>query len=390
MRERRRALPQRVLLIFGTRPEAIKLAPVHAAFSKRPELFDVKVCVTAQHRELLDQVLEIFQIEPDVDLDLMQPGQRLVQLAAAALQGVDRAFDELEPGLVIVQGDTSTTLAAALSAFYREIPLAHVEAGLRTGQRHVPFPEEVNRRLTSVLADWHFAPTERARRALLEEGVPPERVFVTGNTVVDALHMTVARLETLRPLETLALPLDPSKHLLLLTTHRRESFDGGIEQICRAVAEIALRPDVEIVFPVHPNPNVRRPAGDLLEGLPGVHLTPPLGYPQFVALLARSHLVLTDSGGVQEEAPSLAKPVVVMRETTERPEVVEAGGAVLVGTDRQRIVAEVTALLDDPERYRQMAQARNPFGTGDAAERIAEILVRVLGLFPAKESPCWS
>jgi UDP-N-acetylglucosamine 2-epimerase (non-hydrolysing) len=361
----------RVLSAFGTRPEAIKMAPVVRELQKYPERIENLVCVTAQHREMLDQVLDWFQIEPDYDLDLMQPDQGLGEFASRALVAVSNVLQEVRPDVVLVQGDTTTALVAALAAFYQQIPVGHVEAGLRTRDRYSPFPEEMNRRIADVLATFAFAPTERAAAALRAEQVPEENIFVTGNSVVDALLMTVQRPVSLE----LGFRLN-DRRLILVTAHRRESFGAPLESLCQALRDLAERnADVEIVYPVHLNPNVRDPVGRILARQPRVHLLEPLRYEQFAHLMARSHLILTDSGGIQEEAPVLGKPTLVMRETTERPEAIEAGTARLVGTDRARIVAEAERLLHDQEAYRAMAQAGSPFGDGRAAERIVNILL---------------
>jgi UDP-N-acetylglucosamine 2-epimerase (non-hydrolysing) len=362
---------KRILTIFGTRPEAIKLAPVILELKKHPERIESLVCVTAQHREMLDQVLEWFQIRPDYDLDLMLPDQGLAEFASRALVSVSQVLQKVQPDVVLVQGDTTTAMMAALAAFYRRIPVGHVEAGLRTRNRYNPFPEEINRRMAGVLASYHFAPTERAAAALRAEQVPEESIFITGNTVVDALLMTVQRPVDLE----LGFGLD-GRRLILVTAHRRESFGAPFESLCLALRDLAGRnPDVEIVYPVHLNPKVREPVGRILAGQPRIHLLEPLRYEQFAHLMAQAYLILTDSGGIQEEAPVLGKPTLVMRETTERPEAIEAGTANLVGTDRHRIVAEAECLLHDPEAYRAMAQAGSPFGDGQAAERIVNILL---------------
>lgn len=359
-----------VLTVLGTRPEAIKLAPVIQAMRAQPDRFACRVCATAQHREMLDPVLRWFGIVPDYDLDLMEANQGLARYASRALDAVDGIVEAAGAELVIVQGDTTTALAAALAAFYRRIPVGHVEAGLRTGDLARPFPEEMNRRVTGILSTYHFAPTARAAKALRREGVAESRIFTTGNTVVDALLWTLARPVAF----DLDIPLDGPR-LLLVTAHRRESFGGPFEAICLALRDLAERnPDVRIVYPVHLNPRVREPVTRLLSAVPRISLLPPLAYEVFAHLLARAHLVLTDSGGIQEEAPSLGKPVLVMRETTERPEAVEAGAAMLVGTDRRRIVAETERLLGDAAAYRRMATVRNPYGDGRAAERIAAFL----------------
>ncbi len=368
----------RVLVVFGTRPEAIKMAPVVEALADRPGI-DVKVCVTGQHRQMLDQVLELFAIRPDFDLDLMRDGQDLTDITSGVLTGMRDVFTHCRPERVLVHGDTSTTLAASLAAFYHRIPVGHVEAGLRTGNLQAPWPEEANRRVASVLSDLHFAPTERNRQNLLREGVPDSRIHVTGNTVVDALLHVANRLRGERELTDRCRErfpfLDPSRRLILVTGHRRESFGDGFERICTALAAVARRDDVQLVYPVHLNPNVCGPVRSMLGGIDNIHLIEPLDYLPFVYLMQRAHLVLTDSGGIQEEAPSLGKPVLVMREVTERPEAVEAGTVRLVGTDQERIVSEVNRLLDDELVYRRMSTAHNPYGDGNAAGRIVDAIL---------------
>lgn len=362
---------KRILTVFGTRPEAVKLAPVILELKKYPGQIESLVCVTAQHREMLDQVLAWFEIEPDYDLNLMQPDQGLAEFASRALVAVSKVLQEVGPDVVLVQGDTTSVMMAALAAFYLRIPVGHVEAGLRTRDPYNPFPEEINRRMAGVLATYHFAPTDRAAAALRAEQVPGETIFVTGNTVVDALLMTIQRPVDLQP----GLGLD-GRYPILVTAHRRESFGAPFESLCLALRDLAQRnAEVEIVYPVHLNPNVRDPVTRILAGEPRVHLLEPLRYEQFAHLMARAYLILTDSGGIQEEAPILGKPTLVMRETTERPEAIEAGTARLVGTDRDRIVAEAERLLYDKEAYRTMAQAGSPFGDGHAAERIVQILL---------------
>lgn len=358
-----------VLSVFGTRPEAIKMAPVVRALRG----VDARVCVTAQHRHMLDQMLELFDIRPDYDLDLMRPGQELGELMAAVLAGVRDVLRDLRPDMLVVQGDTTTTFAASLAAFYEGVPVAHVEAGLRTGNLQAPWPEELNRRLTSSIATLHFAPTTGAKENLLKEGIPVERIHVTGNTVVDALQVMIRRLDADKP----ELPfLEPGRRLVLVTAHRRESFGAGIETICAAIREIACRhPDVQIVFPVHPNPQVREPVQRLLGG-ESVSLIEPLEYLPFVQLMRQAELLITDSGGMQEEATALGKPVLVMRDVTERPEAIAAGAAKLVGTDRERIVAAAEHFLSRSEKV--PPQASTVFGDGHAGERIAAIIRSVL------------
>lgn len=367
----------KILSVFGTRPEAIKMAPVVKALAEEPT-FDAKVCVTAQHRQMLDQVLELFAIQPDFDLDLMKADQTLGNITGNVLNGMARVFAEWQPDMVLVHGDTTTTLAAALSSYYAKVPVGHVEAGLRTGNKYSPWPEEMNRRLTGALTDVHFTPTEKARENLLHEGIEPECIYVTGNTVIDALLTVEERIrsdaELLSRLEACFPFLDSQKSLVLVTGHRRENFGSGFENICQAIADIARRDDVQVVYPVHLNPHVQEPVRRILSGMSNVFLLKPQDYLSFVYLLHRCTLVLTDSGGIQEEAPSLGKPVLVMRDTTERPEALEAGTARVVGTDRDRIVSEVCQLLDDPQAYRAMSEAHNPYGNGTAAQSIAKIL----------------
>ena len=366
----------KVLFVFGTRPEAIKLAPVVKELSARPN-FHCKICVTGQHREMLAQVLELFDLRPDWNLELMRPDQDLAYITGAALSGVSAVLGAFRPDRVIVQGDTTTTFAGALAAFYHRIPVAHVEAGLRTDNIYSPWPEEVNRRLVTHIADLHLAPTARARDNLLREGIGGERILVTGNTGIDALLWVSALLDErpeLRSRFEAVLPVHfAGRHLILMTGHRRESFDGGLERICGAMARIALRSDVAIVFPVHRNPNVRRVI-EQLRGHDNIRLIEPVDYPELVFLLKRCHFVVTDSGGIQEEAPSFGKPVLVTRDTTERPEAMELGLANLVGTDERRLFDEMSALLDDPEAYARMSRVGNPYGDGRASCRIAERL----------------
>ncbi|MBN1120970.1 MAG: UDP-N-acetylglucosamine 2-epimerase (non-hydrolyzing) [Anaerolineae bacterium] len=362
---------RRVLLVFGTRPEAIKMAPLVRVLGENPE-FEAITCVTAQHREMLDQVLDWFHIQPDYDLDLMQPNQTLAGLTARAITGVTKVIEQVQPDVVLVQGDTTTAMASAMASFYQRIPVGHVEAGLRTYDMYNPFPEEVNRHLVGVMTSYHFAPTQTAREALLAEGVSAESIVVTGNTVIDALKWTVAQPHTL----DIDVPLDrPGERLILVTAHRRESFGPDFEEICHALRQIAERnPDIRLIYPVHLNPNVQEPVYRILKDVERVHLIDPLPYPDFAHLMNRSSLVITDSGGLQEEAPSLGKPVLVMRRTTERPEAVEAGTARLVGTDSGVILEEAETLLHDPAAYEAMANAVSPFGDGHAAERIAQHL----------------
>ena len=367
---------QKVIVVFGTRPEAIKMFPVVHALKARGDI-DTRVCVTAQHRELLDQVLQISRIVPDIDLDIMRPDQTLDGLTARLIVELGKAFDAEKPDRVVVHGDTLTTMVASLAAYYRKIPVAHVEAGLRSGDIYHPWPEEVNRRVVACIADLNFAPTRQAADALRTENRDEAGIHVTGNTVIDALLATRARIVEEPSLAAAFQPIAApfvGKRVIAVTSHRRENFGGGMEAIAGAIRDIAARPDVAVIFPVHPNPNVRRVMDDALADLSNVTMVDPLDYPNFVALLDRCEIVLTDSGGVQEEAPSLGKPVLIMRETTERPEGVLAGTAKLVGTDRRRIVSELTTLLGDRAAYEAMSRAHNPFGDGKAAERIAGII----------------
>jgi len=377
---------QRILVIFGTRPEALKMAPLvqHLAGHDGVAL---RTCSTGQHRHMLDQVLNLFQIVPDYDLDIMQPGQQLSDVTAAICTKLSPLLRDWRPDWVVVQGDTTTTFAASLAAFYEKCAVAHVEAGLRTGNVQAPWPEEVNRRLTTVLTELHFAPTRRAAQNLLREGVDPASVQVTGNTIIDALVDVVGRLRT-QPELTASLAaqfpfLEPERRLLLVTAHRRESFGDGFERICQALADLCQRPDVQVVYPVHLNPRVREPVQRLLSACPNFYPIEPLDYLPFVYLMERCHAVITDSGGVQEEAPSLGKPVLVLRDTTERPEAVEAGTVLLVGTDRHRIVAEAERLLDQPAFYDRMTRIHNPYGDGQACQRI------VRGLLTWKQAATW-
>lgn len=372
---------KKVLLVFGTRPEAIKMAPVYEALKANPSL-DVRVAVTAQHREMLDQVLRLFGIEPDYDLNVMKPGQGLTEITAAVLAGLKPVLEDYVPDLLLVHGDTTTTLSASLAAYYQQIPVGHVEAGLRTGNNYSPWPEEINRKITGTIATLHFAPTERSKANLLAENVSPLHITVTGNTVIDALLDVVGRLERDTTLSDkldehlgLTASLKSGRRIILVTGHRRESHGGGFERICDALAQLAERPDVEIVYPVHLNPNVKEPVERLLGRLDNVRLIAPQDYLPFVQLMRRAALILTDSGGVQEEAPSLGKPVLVMRETTERPEAVEAGTVKLVGTDTAMIVSEATRLLDDRAAYDSMSFAHNPYGDGRAAARIVDSIM---------------
>lgn len=370
------------MLVFGTRPEAIKMAPLYHAL-RADSQFETLACVTAQHREMLDQVLDAFGIVPDVDLDLMKSGQDLFDVTAAVLLGMRGVLHTYRPDVLLVHGDTTTTLAASLAGFYAGVPVGHVEAGLRTYDLRAPFPEELNRQVATKLSHWHFSPTTLSRENLEREGVPSQRVTVTGNTVVDALHWTLGRIDnepelaaaiTARLDKALNFDWRTSK-FVLITGHRRENFGDGFLQICRALNDLAARyPRVHFVYPVHLNPNVQQPVRKILVDEPNIHLIDPLDYQPFVYLLRKCHLVLTDSGGIQEEAPSLGKPVLVMREVTERPEAVEAGTVRLVGANRDRIFAGVSELLDDDDSYRAMSRAHNPYGDGKASEKIIEVL----------------
>ena len=368
-----------ILTVFGTRPEAIKMAPVVKALRRfAPSGAVVKTCVTAQHRQMLDQVMETFGLKADYDLDVMSPNQTLGDVTCKVLKGMDGVLQAFNPDLVLVQGDTTTVMATALAAFYRRIDIGHVEAGLRTGDIYSPWPEEMNRLVAGNVAKFHFAPTARAKENLLRENKQAANIFVTGNTVIDALHDACSIIDSDSSLKArlgAQFPfLDDGKKLILVTGHRRENFGGGFISICNSIAKIAGREDVQFVYPVHMNPNVRKPVNDILANKGNVFLIDPLDYLSFLYLMRRAYLVLTDSGGVQEEAPSLGKPVVVMRDTTERPEAVDAGAVVLAGTDEEKIVGSVMRLLDDSGFYSQMSEAVNPYGDGLAAERIAKIV----------------
>ncbi len=368
---------KRVMVVFGTRPEAIKMAPVVAAL-KSSQGIETIVAVTAQHRQMLDQVLELFEIVPDEDLNVMQPGQTLSGLTSRILSGMSETIERRKPDLVLVHGDTTTTFATALAALYNRVHIGHVEAGLRTGNLYSPWPEEANRKLTGALTNLHFAPTDGSRANLANEGVSESRIHVTGNTVIDALLTVVGKIEgdgALRNALSDRFPfLDEGKRLILVTGHRRENFGEGFEQMCHALRTIAERGDTQVVYPVHLNPNVQEPVNRILGDQPNVHLIEPQDYLPFVYLMSRSYLIVTDSGGIQEEAPSLGKPVLVMRDTTERPEAVEAGTVLLVGTRSERIVSAVETLLDDAAAYQSMSRAHNPYGDGQASARIAAIV----------------
>lgn len=373
------AAPLRVLTVFGTRPEAIKMAPVIAALRLRPDI-ETLVCVTGQHRQMLDQVLEIFGVRPDFDLDIMQAGQTLEDITVRVLSSLGEVIDRVKPDRVLVHGDTTTSFAGALSAFYRKVPVGHVEAGLRTGDLMSPWPEEMNRRFVDSIADLLWAPTEHAAAVLRREGVRETDIAVTGNTVIDALLHTAARIEA-DPGLVADLGYRPlGRRMILVTGHRRENFDGGLAEVCGAIGQLARRDDVEIVWPVHPNPTVLATLKQTLPASPNLHLIEPQGYLTFVELMRRATLIVTDSGGIQEEAPSLGKPVLVTRAQTERNEAIAAGTARLVGTDGAAILNEANRLLDDPAAYRAMAEARNPFGDGGAGERIVASIAARHGL----------
>lgn len=375
----------KVMTIFGTRPEAIKMAPVVQELLSRPAV-DVKVCLTAQHREMLDQVVSLFALPVDYDLDIMQSGQSLFDITARVLRGLEEVLSRERPDYVLVHGDTTTTFTAALAAFYQQIPVAHVEAGLRTWNLSSPFPEEANRQLTGILADIHFAPTETARRNLLSENKKESSIFVTGNTVIDALLATVKKEYVFSDPAIEA--IEEHKRVILVTTHRRENLGDPMHHVYRALRRLVERvPDTEVVFPVHRNPLVRKAAEEELDGVPGIHLVDPMEYEPFTNLMARSAIVLTDSGGIQEEAPSLGKPVLVLRDTTERPEAVKAGTVRLVGTDEERIYESAYELLTHEEAYRAMAEAVNPYGDGKAARRIVDTLLFLSNLSSKKPSP---
>lgn len=376
---------KKVLLVFGTRPEAIKMAPLVKAFENDDTIIS-KVCVTAQHREMLDQVLDMFEIKPEYDLNLMKPGQDLYDITANVLLGMKDVLSDFEPDVVLVHGDTTTTSATSLSAFYQRIKVGHVEAGLRTGDIYSPFPEEVNRQLTGVLASYHFAPTTTSQDNLLRENKDPKNIIVTGNTVIDALFLALDKIQNNQDLKEKIISsinkqykLDATKKLILVTGHRRENFGQGFVNICESLKTLALsNPDIDIVYPVHLNPNVQKPVKEILSGTANVYLIDPLQYESFIYLMSKSYFIITDSGGVQEEAPSLGKPVLVMRDTTERPEALEAGTVKLVGTDPQKIIQEAQNLLDDKQEYEKMSKAHNPYGDGKACEKIIKYVKETL------------
>lgn len=373
---------KKILLVFGTRPEAIKMAPLVKAFQKDTEHFETRVCVTAQHRQMLDQVLEVFGITPEYDLNIMAPNQDLYDITAKVLMGLREVLKDFRPDTVLVHGDTTTSMAASLAAFYMQIPVGHVEAGLRTYNMLSPWPEEMNRQVTDRICTYYFAPTERSKKNLLQENIDEKKIFITGNTVIDALLMAVDIISSTSGMEEkIAKEFQEkgytvgNREYILVTGHRRENFGEGFLHICKAIKELAaLHPDMDIVYPVHLNPNVQKPVYELLSGVDNVYLISPLDYLPFIYAMQHSTLLLTDSGGVQEEAPSLGKPVLVMRDTTERPEAVEAGTVKLVGTDAEAIVSNVTALLQDKEMYKRMSETHNPYGDGQACERIMAAL----------------
>lgn len=372
---------KKVLLVFGTRPEAIKMAPLVKAFEQEKDI-ESKVCVTAQHREMLDQVLDMFEIVPDYDLNLMKPGQDLYDITANVLLGMKDVLSDYQPDVVLVHGDTTTTSATSLAAFYQKIKVGHVEAGLRTGNMYSPWPEEANRQITGVLASYHFAPTTTSRDNLLRENKNESDILVTGNTVIDALFLALDKIENNVELKNTIIKsintqykIDDTKKLILVTGHRRENFGQGFINICEALKTLAVNnPDIDIVYPVHLNPNVQKPVKELLSDVSNVHLIEPLQYETFLYLMSKSYFIITDSGGVQEEAPSLGKPVLVMRDTTERPEALEAGTVKLVGTNSEMIIKEAQKLLDDKLEYEKMSKAHNPYGDGNACEKIVNFI----------------
>jgi UDP-N-acetylglucosamine 2-epimerase (non-hydrolysing) len=373
---------KRALVVFGTRPEAIKMAPVVKKLEEYHEFFEMRVCVTAQHREMLDQVLEIFRIHPHYDLNVMKPNQDLYKLTSSVILGLGEVLSDFRPDIVLVHGDTTTSFCAALSAFYQQIPVAHVEAGLRTGNIYSPWPEEMNRKLTGAITTVHFTPTEMAKKNLEREGVT-DHVYITGNTVIDALLMAVEMIHSdaalsdrlARLISERGYPIHEGRKIILVTGHRRENFGEGFIHICEAIRNLAIKyPDFDLVYPVHFNPNVRKPVYELLGGISNIYLIEPIEYLPFIYMMERSYLLLTDSGGIQEEAPSLGKPVIVMRNTTERPEAVDAGTVILAGTNRDVIIHEVSKLIDDQDHYHTMSKAHNPYGDGYAAQRIVDNL----------------
>ena len=368
---------KKVLIIFGTRPEAIKMAPLVNEFKNSSDFFTTKVCVTAQHREMLDQVLDFFDIEPDYDLDLMKPGQNLYSLTATIIESLKTVLEDFKPDYVFVHGDTTTTMAGSIASFYSGAKVCHIEAGLRTNNKLCPFPEEINRQVTGRICDYHFAPTETSKNNLLKENIEKDSILVTGNTVIDALFHSVSRVESLsnNTIESLKSLTGKYKDVILVTGHRRENHGAGFERICNALLEISIkRPDCVIIYPVHLNPKVQEPVNTILKDQKNIVLIDPLSYPDFVWLMNKSKIIITDSGGVQEEAPSLGKPVLVMRDTTERPEAVDAGTVLLVGTDKDLIVNESLDLLSNPERFEKMSKLHNPYGDGKACKRIVNFI----------------
>lgn len=368
---------KKVLFIFGTRPEAIKMAPLVNTFKKESAEFEVKVCVTAQHREMLDQVLQFFEIIPDYDLDLMKPGQNLYSLTATIIESLKPILEQFNPDFVFVHGDTTTTMASSIASFYSGARVCHIEAGLRTFNKYSPFPEEINRQVTGRIAEFHFAPTKASKENLEVENIKVNNILVTGNTVIDALHSSVKKVENLNNdvINLIKGEINEHQEIILVTGHRRENHGEGFERICLALREIAeKKPEIKIIYPVHLNPKVQEPVNRLLAGIHNILLIPPLSYPDFIWLMNRSKIIITDSGGVQEEAPSLGKPVLVMRDTTERPEAVEAGTVILVGTDRYRIVKETMDLLNNSERFKKMSELHNPYGDGNACVRILNFI----------------
>jgi len=373
---------KKILVVFGTRPEAIKMAPVIQKLKKEEEYYETRVCVTAQHREMLDQVLDLFKINPDYDLNIMQPDQGLDEVASKILIKLNPVLDDFLPDLVLVHGDTITTFAASLSAYLKKIKVGHVEAGLRTGDLFSPWPEEGNRRLTSILTDYHFAPTALSKKNLLDEGIDDSKIFITGNSVIDALQIIVSRIESDKKLKFQIEKrveksgfVNLSSKFILVTGHRRENFGQGMLSICKSLKVLAKNNlDINFIYPVHLNPNVRKPVNDLLSDISNIKIVEPFEYEEFVYLMSKSYLILTDSGGIQEEAPSLGKPVLVMRDKTERPEAIEAGTVKLVGSDKDKIVKEVQRLLDNHGEYKKMCKAINPYGDGKTSKRIIEIL----------------
>jgi UDP-N-acetylglucosamine 2-epimerase (non-hydrolysing) len=376
-------MKKKILLIFGTRPEAIKMAPLVKEFEKFPKKFDTKVCVTAQHREMLDQVLDFFEIKPNYDLDLMKPGQNLYVLTATIIEALKPILEGFSPDYVFVHGDTTTTMASSIAAFYSGAKVCHVEAGLRTFNKKSPFPEEINRSIAGCVCDYHFAPTSISKENLLRENIANKNILITGNTVIDALKISVQKVEKLEDEEIniLKTSIDFSKKIILVTGHRRENHGEGFVNICTALKQIAIEnPETEIIYPVHLNPNVQKPVFELLSKIENIRLIAPLSYPAFVWIMNKCYLVITDSGGVQEEAPSLGKPVLVMRDTTERPEALNAGTVILVGTDISKIVSETTELLKNKKSYNQMSALHNPYGDGTACEKIVNHLLQLIDI----------